>query len=85
MGKQTKAYAEKTNEEGKGHQFGPPHVWALGGFITGLVQKHGAATGQSNLEALTSHLEDLEMASVEDTRDICKFCSIDRTYKEELR
>lgn len=82
MAMQTKQYGLATSREGKGHRFGPPHVWAWGGLLRALKDM-GDSVGVKNAGGIKQAFDELEsMSTPEEKDEVCKYCRAEGTYKE---
>ena len=70
---------------GKKHQLGSPHVWAYGGLVSGLLEKHTGETGAKNKAALEGHKESLEMLELDEKQEVAQTCRLDKTFQQDTR
>lgn len=84
MGEQTSLYAKEVQAKGKGHGYGPPHLWAYGGLISSLC-KLGGKIGHSTSDHLKKHLEEYETMEVKEKCEIVRYCRLSSTYKSSDR
>jgi hypothetical protein len=45
----------------------------------------GPSIGQNNFDVLKAHLEDLDTMSTEEKCEVCRFCRVDRMWKQDLK
>ena len=83
--KQTKSYAQQVKKIGKKHQLGSPHVWAYGGLVSGLLEKHTGEIGAKNKGVLEGHKEGLEMLQPDEKHEVVQACRLDKTFQQDLR
>ena len=79
-----KGYAAKCKGVGKGHTFGPPHVYVWGAMCAQLVAE-GEKIGGTNLAVLKEHVMWLEVAGVEEKCEVISHCRIEKMYDNCLK
>ncbi|CAK0853370.1 unnamed protein product [Prorocentrum cordatum] len=84
MSEQTVAYAAETKSKGKEHTLGPPHIYAMGGLIKGLMT-HGDSLGAQNHTDLATAWKEHDGYSVEQKCELILFCRQDKVFQKERR
>ena len=82
--KQTQTYAEKVRQEGRGHTRGPLFVWAYLDLLKALQQR-GTTVGTRTAQGIASYWARLEPLSPAQTCDEVRFCSLNKTYKADVK
>ncbi|CAK0794058.1 unnamed protein product, partial [Prorocentrum cordatum] len=69
---------------GKEHTLGPPHIYAMGGLIKGLLT-YGDSLGAQNHTDLATAWKEYDGYSVEQKCELILFCRQDKVFQKERR